>query len=160
MHNKVYPPSPHNKATFFFFLSGGYVSGFCVYLHKYPPPSLQQSNLLYLYFIFIFVFMSLGFVSFYIIFLVRGFITWGFGSLGFDPTGVFIPWVFYTTYRIIRKISPGLILVKALFFGLIFEGGLFSGRAYFWDEIRVRRKGGLIIEGYISATITKRIISL
>ena len=32
--------------------------------------------------------MSLGFVSFYMICVVGGFITWGFGSLGFDPTGL------------------------------------------------------------------------
>ena len=50
---------------------------------------------------------------------------------------------------------------KHFFLGL-FSGGFIFGGAYFRDEIRVRKGGGLIIEGYISATITKtkRIISL
>ena len=68
----------------------------------------------------------------------------------------------YFTYRIIPKISPGLIFGQSTFFLGLFSRGLIFGGAYFWDEIRVRKGGGLIIEGYISATITKtkRIISL
>ena len=60
-------------------------------------------------------------------------------------------------YRIIPKISPGLIFGQSTLFWAYFRGGLFSGGAYFWDEIPVKKRGGLIIEGYISATVTKRI---
>ena len=97
-------------------MSLGFVS---IYINT-PPPSLQQSNLLYLYFIFIFVFMSLGFVSFYIICLVGGFITRGLGSLGFDPTGLLsreyvTHWVFGLLglmpggFYILRLCSEGII---------------------------------------------------
>ena len=71
-------------------------------------------------------------------------------------------YIYIYIYRIIPKISPGLIFGQSTFFWAYFRGGLFSGglifgRAYFRDEIRVRKGGGLIIEGYISATVTKRI---
>ena len=51
--------------------------------------------------------------------------------------------------------KPGLIFGQSTFFGLIFEEAYFRG-AYFRDGIRVKKGGGLIIEGYISATVTKR----
>ena len=63
-------------------------------------------------------------------------------------------------YRIITKISPGLIFGQITFFWLIFEGAYFREayfrKGYFRDEIRVRKGGGLIIEGCISATETKK----
>ena len=62
----------------------------------------------------------------------------------------------YLYNHIIPKKSLGLFSVKELFFGLIFEEAYFLG-AYFRDEIRVKKGGGLIIDGYISATVTKRI---
>ena len=65
-------------------------------------------------------------------------------------------------YRIIPKISPGLIFGQSAFFWAYFRGGAYFRGAYFRDEIRVRKEDGLIIEGCISATVIKeiRIISL
>ena len=47
-----------------------------------------------------------------------------------------------------------LVFGQSTFLGL-FSRGLISRGAYFWDEICVRKGGGLISERYISATITK-----
>ena len=46
---------------------------------------------------------------------------------------------------------------KHLFLGLFSRGLIFGEGAYFRDKIRVKEGGGFIIDGYISATVTKRI---
>ena len=67
-------------------------------------------------------------------------------------------WYFLLIYRIIPKISPGLIFGQSTFFWAHFRGGLFSGGAYFRDEICVRKEDGLIISAKVIKGI--RIISL
>ena len=59
-------------------------------------------------------------------------------------------------YRIIPKINPGLVFRQSTFLGL-FSKGLFFGVVFFWDDIRVKKGDGLIIEGYMSATVTNKI---